>query len=513
MSKALHKTVKTSTRLILILTVLVGLILAAGSFFRLHQREMVLQQGLRNEIRAQALTLQIALENLYRGGRTQEAQQLIDSLSQNPRVYGVLIFDDTGQVLLRAGAWPATVSQQTRAEALFVSQSGEPVEITRRFAADEVFCLLMPLKLGAGRRGAFELAQSSEFINAERARGWQDVLLVTLPLFAAILLAVLMVMRVSVVRPIQALVRGAAALGRGDLNYRVQEQSHGSELAQLAHEFNRMADGLAEQQRAAAREADRRLQLERELRDTERLAAVGRLAAGVAHEIGTPLNVIDARAEQLQERAEAPLAVRQRNLTIIRAQTERITRLVRQLLNLARPFKLRRAPIAATHLIAGVVELLEADAARAHVEISVHQAAQVHFDVDAELIHQVLLNICQNALQAMPHGGRLWIECAAPVLYKNGQGFACLNVHDTGPGIPSEHLAHIFDPFFTTKDVGSGTGLGLAVSRRIIEEHGGWIIGANQSRGGAKFSVHLPVAAQNANMGQAEKTVQSEQPV
>jgi signal transduction histidine kinase len=116
--------------------------------------------------------------------------------------------------------------------------------------------------------------------------------------------------------------------------------------------------------------------------------------------------------------------------------------------------------------------------------------------VDGELIHQVLLNICQNAVQAMQNGGQLHIECAPPTLFKHERHFASLAVRDTGTGIAPEHLAHIFDPFFTTKDVGSGTGLGLAVSLRIVEEHGGWISASNCANGGARFIIHLPVVEQ-----------------
>lgn len=483
---------KTSTRLIVLLTVFVGLIMILGGIYRLHQRKGMLQGALRNEVQGQALLLQIALETAYRAGRTHEAQQVIDSLSRNPRVFGVLVFDEHGQLLLRSHTLVGVESQQY-AEAVQAATTRRTIEGTRWLNGEEVFSLVSPLQLADGRWGAFELSHPTSFIKADLARAQFDITVVTLPLFAAILLTVLLVMHYNVTMPIKALLRGAAALGRGDFNYRVLESPQGSELAQLAQEFNRMADSLEEQRRAAEREAERRLQLERELRDSERLAAVGRLAAGVAHEVGTPLNVIDARAEQLLERPEAPLAMRQRNLTIIRTQIDRITRLVRQLLNLARPFHLRLAPLPARRLVTGVTELIETDLARTNTELIVQVDPTVQFQADAELIHQVLLNICQNAVQAMPTGGQLRIECLAPTLLRNEKLFASLSVRDTGAGIAPEHLAHIFDPFFTTKDVGDGTGLGLAVSRRIIEEHGGWISATNCATGGAQFTVHLPV--------------------
>jgi signal transduction histidine kinase len=102
------------------------------------------------------------------------------------------------------------------------------------------------------------------------------------------------------------------------------------------------------------------------------------------------------------------------------------------------------------------------------------------------------MNVCVNALHAMARGGQLLIEAPPEEQRRNGQAFVGLRMSDTGLGIAPEHLAHIFDPFFTTKEVGQGTGLGLSVARRIVEEHGGWIEAANRAEGGAVFTIWLP---------------------
>ncbi len=359
---------------------------------------------------------------------------------------------------------------------------------------EEVFSIVMPIRAGKDRWAVLEVGQPMSFINGEIARARWDIAFVTGLLFLAILAAVLAVTRYSLMRPINDLLHGAEALGRGDLNYRVALPTQSSELAKLAAEFNRMADGLSEQQRQARLEAEKRLSLERELRHNEWLAALGRLAAGVAHELGTPLNVMDARAEQLLERPEAPLETRRRNLTIIRGNIDRITRIVRQLLNLARPYRLERRRVAAAQILHGIVESLEEQAARAGVGIELEIQDEAVFEVDPDLIHQVMLNVGQNALQATPRGGGVRFSCGGERFSRNGGAFAPIHVTDTGAGIPAEHLPHIFEPFFTTKDIGNGTGLGLAVSRRIVEEHGGWMVAKNRSGGGAEFQVFLPVA-------------------
>ncbi|MFN0086104.1 MAG: ATP-binding protein [Blastocatellia bacterium] len=485
---------KTSTRLILLLTLLVGAIMAAGGYYRLRQRELVLRNAMRTEVHVQVTTLGYSLEFIYRTQRSQEAQQLVAGLNRDPKIYSVTLFDEAGRVLSGSNPVTGNAMTQLQRDAMRVLEARRPSELVRRVNGEDVFSIVTPIRTGKERWGALEVGQSMSFINAEIVRARWDIAIVTLLLFGAILSSVLAVMRYSLMRPINELLRGAVALGRGDLSYRVNMPRQSNELAQLANEFNRMADGLADQQKQAVREAEKRLELERELRHNEWLAALGRLAAGVAHELGTPLNVMDARAEQLIERPDAPLEIRQRNLAIIRANIDRIIRIVRQLLNLARPYQLDRRPVLASRLLSVVVESLEAQAGRFGVEVEMSVDKEALFDVDQDLIHQVLLNIGQNALQATPSGGLVCIECGSEIVSKNGFSFVAVHVTDTGGGIAPEHLPHIFEPFFTTKDIGSGTGLGLAVSRRIIEEHSGWVTAANQAGGGAVFTVFLPVA-------------------
>jgi signal transduction histidine kinase len=371
--------------------------------------------------------------------------------------------------------------------------SGKSVEIGRSIGGEDYFSMIVPLRVRGQRVGAIEIVRPISFVKADIARARFHIAITALLLFGAILLVVTVVTRYSLARPIQELLNGAAAVGRGDLDYRVTARSSGSELAMLAREFNRMADSLAEQRRAAAHEAEERLSLERKLRHSERLAAVGRLAAGVAHEMGAPLQVIDGRAKQLLNNTDAPVETRQRNLTIIRNQAERITRIVRQLLNLSRPHKLHFRKVELTPLVEDVVELIETQAESAGVEIEVRRHDAV-IEADPELIQQVLLNVFRNGIQAMPQGGRLRVECLKDVAEKGGRSFAALRVSDTGIGIAPDCLPYLFDPFFTTKEVGQGTGLGLPISSRIVEEHDGWIEAANRAEGGAVFTVYLPQA-------------------
>ena len=482
---------RTSTRLILLLTVMVSAVVAVTSFVSLRQREVALDTAMRNELRAHALTLQIALEENYGDGRITDAQRLIDRLRENTRIYGVVLFDQQARVVMLTNP---LIPEEVRnpPELNRVLTTGQAVESVNHVNGQDVFSVIMPIRVGTGLRGAFEISQQVSSVKNDIARARRNWVVATLIIIFIIFGVVIVVMRRGLSHPIQELLGGAAALGQGDLDYRVIVPKGRNEFAQLAREFNRMADHLAAQRRAAAREAEERLALERDLRHSERLAMVGRLAAGVAHEMGVPLNVIDARAGQLLERPEAPLETRQRNLTIIRAQGERITRIVRQLLNLARSYNLRRQLVYLPSLISNTLEQIDAAATREGVEVELMCSEQIVVDADPDFLGQVLLNVLVNGIHAMPSGGRLRIECAAAAAEKEARRFAAVRVSDTGVGITPEHLDHIFDPFYTTREVGHGTGLGLTVARRIVEEHGGWIEAANNAGGGATFTIYLP---------------------
>ena len=225
----------------------------------------------------------------------------------------------------------------------------------------------------------------------------------------------------------------------------------------------------------------------------DRLVLIGRIAASVAHEMGTPLNVIDGRAVQLLQRPDAPIEMRQRNLTIIREQTRRIAQVVRQLLDLSRTDRISREPVDLAQVFSDVGELIEVEANRNGVSVEIVAGPPICIEGDKDMLRQVFLNLCINAIQAMPQGGQLRLECQPDGQSKNGREFILAQVSDSGTGIAPKHLPQIFDPFFTTKDIGQGTGLGLAVSRRIVEDHGGWIAAANHpSDQGAVFTVFLP---------------------
>ncbi|MFO0733227.1 MAG: PAS domain S-box protein [Nitrospiraceae bacterium] len=226
--------------------------------------------------------------------------------------------------------------------------------------------------------------------------------------------------------------------------------------------------------------------LEEQLRRTERIAELGTLASGMAHEIGTPMNVILGRAEYLMQRVkEEPI---KRGLQTIVGQVERITRVMNQLLSFARRRTPERRSLDLKGTIEDNLEIFEERLARAQVRLEVSfpdSCPPVHADPDQ--MSQVLINLVMNAIHAMPDGGTLRIGLTP------ASGRVLLTVSDTGHGIPKDVIAKIFDPFFTTKEFGKGTGLGLTVVKGIIEEHQGTIVVESEPNRGTTFTISLPI--------------------
>ena len=233
------------------------------------------------------------------------------------------------------------------------------------------------------------------------------------------------------------------------------------------------------------RDVTERTRLEDQLRRTERIAELGTVASGMAHEIGTPMNVILGRAEYLLDRVtEEPV---KKGLQTIVAQVERITRVMNQLLSFARRKPPQPGPLRLQEVIENSLDMFQERLVnhRVHVDLQVEGASPV-VQGDSDQMSQVVINLIMNALHAMPEGGTLRIALGSE------KGMAKLVVSDTGHGIPHDIVKKIFDPFFTTKEFGKGTGLGLTVVKGIIEEHQGTIEVESQPGNGTTFSILLP---------------------
>lgn len=485
---------RLSTRLLLPLLATVVVVMLAYGAWAHRQREDILVAESEREIRAYATALSLAVERGIRAPELGDVQDIIDRLGREPTVYGVLVYDTSGAVAYASEA----ILDPVPADPAVVSDvlAGATASLRRILDDEPVLGVLRPLTFADGRpAGAIEVAQPLAFVAAEQSRIRQRFLLNTLTLALALSVMVSWLVRRYVSRPLDDLVAAVRAFGGGDLDHRVNERTPGTELSEVAAEFNRMAARLEGARTELVRGADERVALERRLQQTEKLAAVGTLAAGLAHEIGAPLHVIRGRADLVLTRDPA-LEVRARNLRIIIDQIDRITLIVKNLLGYARRREPRPAPVDVGRLVRDVAEFVEGDAERLGASVVVSAPAEGPVvSADPDLLHQVVLNLVMNALQALDaaEGPRL-LEIGVSETGAPPEASVVLDVTDSGPGIPPELRQRIFDPFFTTREAGGGTGLGLAVARGIVEDHGGTIRVATNGpgKGGARIRVLLP---------------------
>lgn len=287
-------------------------------------------------------------------------------------------------------------------------------------------------------------------------------------------------------RPTTKLMDVARRIGRGDFSGPIALRS-ADELGALAAELHSTAQRLREANRRAVEESEARIAMLEQLRHADRLLTLGRLASGIAHEMGTPLNVIDVHASMIAAGDIDGEAARSAASAVVES-CERMTQTIRQLLVFARSGSLERLPVDVGQIARGTVALVAPLAAKSRVALAI-EAEDAVANIDAVQIQQALANLLMNAIQSLPAGGSVRVRVAAAP-----EGVS-LRVADDGEGIRPEHLGRIFEPFFTTKELGQGTGLGLSITENIIRDHGGEIAVRSTRGVGTTFEVFLPALA------------------
>jgi signal transduction histidine kinase len=300
-------------------------------------------------------------------------------------------------------------------------------------------------------------------------------------------------------RPMRRLVEQARRIGQGDFQYRTAVVQH-DEIGVLAREMSAMAGKLSETQSRLAAENEERIRVIEQLRHADRLTTVGTLAAGMAHELGTPLNVVAGRAKMIASGRLTPEQAAD-NARIVGAQVDRIVKIIRQLLDFARRGDSRKIPVDLRGLAGRTIAMLEPLARERGVAIELRCAeGPAEVLADPSQLEQVLTNLIVNGVQAMK-SGVLHVsvdrtEQTPPQDHGGARGdFLRVEVRDEGEGIDPGVLPRVFEPFFTTKAVGEGTGLGLSVAYGIVRDHGGWISVKSAPAAGSAFAVQLPPAA------------------
>lgn len=368
--------------------------------------------------------------------------------------------------------------------------------VTLRDDTRRILLTYIPVQVPEARRGGLEIAQSLEQLDSYIRGSLRNEILGSI---AAVVIAGLLALALGIVfigRPINRLAAKARRVGTGDLSGPLHLEQR-DELGELAKEINLMCERLSEESRA-------REQATEQLRHADRLTTVGKLASGLAHELGTPLNVVGGRAKLIVDQEVEGADVID-SARIVVEQAERMTSLIRQLLDFARPRVLHKAPVNVATIGQRVCELVATIARKGHVTLVAPIADEtLRVEADDGQLTQVLTNLVVNAIQATPAGGTVTVRARrteqVPPPYVGGetQSWMAIEVRDTGCGVDEAARARIFEPFYTTKEIGDGTGLGLSVSWGLVREHGGWIDVQSQVGAGSTFTVYVPLLTEAA---------------
>jgi len=483
---------KLTLKLVCVVLAVTVLVLSIAGYLRVQREVDTFQSTMAQDGRLLGQIIGGMLADVWQTqGQARVLQLLEDANASTPRFhFSWLPLESLTTALDRAG-----VDQQQRAALL----RGNRVAVkTRDIQGQAMLSVYTPVVVGSGVPGVIEVVQSLAGVQ----RYVYKTILETLGVGAVLVVLsgclLLLVGFALIGKPMRALIEKARRVGAGDLEHPLQVHAR-DELAEVARALNHMCVQLKTSQAEVHTEIEARLRTLEQLRHADRLKTVGSLASGIAHELGTPLNVVSGRANLIASGRLPPSEVAD-SVRIIKEQVQRMTLIIQQLLAFARRKSPKRVAVDLRSLVQHTLDMLKSLAAQQHAVLTLTaDSAPVLVRVDTGQIQQVLMNLVTNAWQAMPTGGEVAIAVSSttpqppPDLAAPAERYASVSVTDQGVGIAAADLQYIFDPFFTTKDVGQGTGLGLSIAYGIVQDHGGWIDVCSQPGQGTRMAVYVPM--------------------
>lgn len=463
----------------LLATSLIGWFVLSGIEDRIEARKQ-------EDLELIARTLRLPLGRALAQGRPDEILSAIESTVGIDQVYAAHVYDEAGRKI--AGSGSVRVELPTAEAAELVSEIA-PEEAYEELGDEELVSVFQPLSSDDGRiTGLLQVTRRSgdvqDYLVKVRGRG-----LVAIAAIGLLLTAVIVVgHHLGVGRHVLRLEDDMARVRKGDRSHRL-EAGGTAEFRALARGINRTLDAIAASQQEIERRRETELALRARLNRAEKMAAIGRLAAGVAHELGSPLSTLLGRAEQRLRHA-APGTADHEGLLAIREAAVRMEQTVRQLMDFGRSNPLNRAPLDVKALLQRLAEDAAPGDERVAIEIQCADGLPT-VRVDALRTEQAVRNLLSNAV----HAAHSRVRVAAT---SDARGLR-IEVGDDGPGVPGADRNKIFDPFYTTKPVGQGTGLGLSVAAAVADDHGGHLTVEDDALGGARFVLLLPQEDRDAH--------------
>jgi signal transduction histidine kinase len=488
---------KVGPRVAIITTLLMAGVTWASTWAVLRVRRGDLERDVQRQVRDVADALSAGLEPLVPARALEELRAREDWAKADGGPYRLEVVAGPGQ--RPTNSWAGLVEESTASD----TPAGRLFSVEGR---PPFFAMAIPLHNAAPDNPARQVVaflgvvRDCSYIDSEVSATMRRMVPLVLPgvlIFGVIIYFLLMS---TVVNPLRRLVDAIDAVAKGDLSRAVLPERD-DEVGTLANRFNAMTNYLRDARQEEARANAARLALETRLRHSEKLATMGQMAAEIAHEVGTPLNVIGGRARSLAKRAGDPAEV-QKNSEIITTQVDRITKIIRQVLDFSRKSRPTLTQVDAGKIMKEAIDFMDETLKRRKIVVEARSQPDLPLiPGDPDEIQQVCLNLLTNAAHAMPEGGTLSVVVDRVIRRKEGLAlsqpsqYLLLQISDTGAGVPPADRDKIFEAFFTTKDTGEGTGLGLAVSKGIIKDHDGWIEVDGRAQGGAVFRVFLPAGA------------------
>lgn len=356
-----------------------------------------------------------------------------------------------------------------------------------------------PLALPGQRLSAIEISEplATMYVYIRNTLVHNSVLLLAVIVISGLTVWILGIRIVG--RPVREMVQLAEGVGHGHFDRHISLAGTRDEFTDLGAGLNSMVDHLRESRERLGEQIQKQIETLEQLHHAERLTTAGKLASGLAHELGTPLNVVSGRAKMIASLTLDSNQIKE-SASIISEQTDRMTGLIRRLLDFVRRPGTLKQTVEPSQVVTHVLTLLQPMAKQAKVTLELRcDAGDITVQADPGQLQQVVSNLVMNAINAMPDGGTVEIsivtELIQPPAGLGGEEatYARLAVADSGIGIPEENLKRIFVPFFTTMDVGKGTGLGLSIAHGIIRDHDGWIDVKSTIGKGSTFSIYLPL--------------------
>lgn len=481
-------------RLRVILVVTISALLAVGAHGLLRYQQERAQLVL-DDMQNMALTakaIQIAVENGLRDRQVSDVRRLLrEMVEQQESIDRIRLFSRDLEPTLVSNV--LAIGDVVPEEGLRrVMDTGTPESFYQRRGKDLVLYVLMPIR---GRRdrieGTMEVIHLASGIDRSLRAATRDVLVRLSVLVVVIVVVTALALQRQVLQPLGRLMQGIQRLAEGQRAEPIPVDRR-DELGRAAEAFNDMADKLQTARNQLLVETERTVELEQQLRRTETLAVAGRLASGLAHEVGTPLNIVSGRAEFLLKTMPVEGAGRE-DLEIIVRQIDRISRIIGSLLDTVRSHTPQPQVTALDRVLDDLLPLLRHAARRRNVALTTAIPADLpSMLTDPSQLQQVLTNLVLNAVDATPTYGTVAVSAARAERDRRAGVDIC--VADNGSGIAPELLPRIFDPFVTTKPRGEGTGLGLAICRDIVKEQGGQILVESRVGQGTTFTVWIPEA-------------------